>query len=666
MTAAAELFAVVDVERWSRKVSLDRALLPADPIYVLLSVVPESFGGLTTAALQRSTGFSETDVRPIEVLTKSDEMIDPAVRTDQLRTSGQIGEKVRIRNVWFEIMALADEDLAALSTISPLVIPSDDEPIERAMSLSPLGVDEYDDRRAQSERDQEEASAHRRLFRKAEDGTVLQVDHMRPGDGTLAISDRRDLRTRGARGGRLITLFTRGGQPAAQWRSLKEMYHSWMDLVIGSRESILIIDSAPTGGLFFDYQRDNVTTVQCIHTHHLRQMRRDVRSKNTEDVMRLLTHLDWFDVVAVLTSGQLNGLQAAGVVGGNGVVLPNMLIDPPKGGVEGHDQLRGVIVGRQASVKRLDHAIRAIALAAESEPGLHVDMFGHGQQSQKLLELSRELGVSEIIAQHGYDPRGKDNFATASFTLLCSKYEGFGLVLLEAMAAGCIPIAYDVEYGPEDLITDGVNGFLVPDGDTEALALAITRLLGMEAHAVRQMREAAIKRASDFSPERVTIQWGHVLDQATSLHARLHESPIEAELIDIDSDATAMRLIIDVTGSAVSNASQAMVGWIGRSREAYGRVEARMSLSGAVLRLEADLDARSFDEIEPGAALDVVVDLQSGGTRSRSRIGCRRFNLPDPVKRMAESTSRGRSTPDGPGSTIPYVTVKGNLSFRRI
>src|SRR5699024_10572700 len=148
------------------------------------------------------------------------------------------------------------------------------------------------------------------------------------------------------------------------------------------------------------------------------------------------------------------------------------------GGVDEHDPSHGVIVGRQASVKRLDHAVRAIALAAERDPDLHVDMFGHGQQSQRLLRLGQELGVDEVITQHGYDPQGKQSFAGASFTLLCSKYEGFGLVLVEAMAAGCIPIAYDIDYGPRDIITDGVDGFLVPDGDVEALAAAIRRLRG--------------------------------------------------------------------------------------------------------------------------------------------------------------------------------------------
>lgn len=324
-----------------------------------------------------------------------------------------------------------------------------------------------------------------------------------------------------------------------------------------------------------------------------------------------------------------------------------------------------MIVGRQASVKRLDHAVRAIALAAERDPDLHVDMFGHGQQSQRLLRLGQELGVDEVITQHGYDPQGKQSFAGASFTLLCSKYEGFGLVLVEAMAAGCIPIAYDIDYGPRDIITDGVDGFLVPDGDVEALAAAIRRLRGLDAQAVERMRSAAIARARDYSPKSVTEQWGKVLDRARSCHVATRESPIDAELVAIDDAGSQLRLVVDVTGAAATDLRRAMVGWVGRAREAYGRIEARMSPGGSGVRLEAELDLRRFEEIESGAVLDVFVDLVGTDTRSRARIDSKRFDMPDPAKGGVGSAA-DRADDDPSTSIVPYSTVKGNLSLRRM
>lgn len=601
---------------------LGEKLLPAVPIYVLVSVVPESFGGLTTAALQRSSAFADLDQRNIEVLTKSDEMIDPELRTRQLQEKGQISHKVNIRNVWFELERMSEDDLVKVSTELEPRVPSDDHTLE--------------------------SNGQRVVRRTAADGSVLQTDRFRR-DGTCVISDRRDLAEKGKRGGRLVTLFTREGRAVAQWRSLKQMYQSWMDMVIGGEESILIIDSAPTGGLFYDYQRDNVTMVQCIHTHHLRQMHRDVRSKNTVDVMRLLTHLDWFDAVAVLTRGQNEDFIESGVIATNSVVLPNMLVDPPRGEAAGHDRSRGVIVGRHASVKRLDHALTAIAIAADTAPDLYVDLYGHGAQSDKLATLTEQLGLGARVTQHGYDPRGKEQFKNASFTILCSKYEGFGLVLLEAMFGGCIPIAYDIEFGPSDLITDGVDGFLVPDGDVDALAAAIAKLHAMDEKQVARMRRAAIRRAREFSPKNVTKRWGSTLAEVRERRRTLRESSTTAELTSICVSDVGVRVSAEVSGDGATEDCSVMVGWIGRGREAYGRVEAQARRYGNNLHVDATIDRNRLDAIEPGAVLDIYIDVLGEESWGRSRIASANSPMPEPHMGIA-----------------PYTTVGGSLSIGRV
>lgn len=594
-------------------------LLPAVPIYVLVSVVPESFGGLTTAALQRSSAFADVDERNIEVLTKHHEMIDPVLRTQQLQETGAISKNVRIRNAWFELRNLEDGDLLSVPTELVPSIPSDDH------ALHPDG--------------------QATVSRTATDGTVLQTDHFRP-DGTRAISDRRDVHEMGTPGGRLITLFSRNGRAVAQWRNLKQMYHAWMDIVVGDEEAILIIDSAPTGGLFYDYQRENVTMVQCIHTHHIRQMHRDARKKNTPDIMRLLTHLDWFDFVSILTQRQEIDLSEAGVISNNSIVLPNMLVDPPRGPDGMNDRARGVIVGRQAAVKRLDHAIKAIGIAAEHNPDLYVDMYGHGAQSDKLAALIERLGLGARMTQHGYDPRGKDQFKGASFTILCSRYEGFGLVLLEAMSAGCIPIAYDVEFGPSDLITDGINGFLVPEGDINALATMVIKISTMGEEEAARMRQAAMRRARDFSPENVTRQWGRALADARRSPRKLRERSIAASLASISRSDDGVSLTADVSGDGAVEDTSVMVGWISRDLDVYGRVEGAVSIGDNGLHIDAKVGSERLESIESGTVLDIYIDVLGTDFWSRTRI--RSIGIPMPEPREGFS---------------PYTTVGGNLSI---
>ena len=92
------------------------------------------------------------------------------------------------------------------------------------------------------------------------------------------------------------------------------------------------------------------------------------------------------------------------------------------------------------------------------------------------------------------------------------------------MAAGCLPIAYDVRYGPSDLIRNGRNGYLVPSGDIDALAAAIVRLRQMPARTVEAKRHAAMRAVRAFDEERITRLWARELRRAEVLR-RMRRSP---------------------------------------------------------------------------------------------------------------------------------------------
>src|SRR5699024_7865889 len=79
---------------------------------------------------------------------------------------------------------------------------------------------------------------------------------------------------------------------------------------------------------------------------------------------------------------------------------------------------------------------------------------------------------------------------------------------------GCIPIAYDVRYGPSSIITHGVDGFLVPSGDIEALAAMINHVTRLDDETLARMRRSAVERAKDYLPEQIVSDWGRVLREA--------------------------------------------------------------------------------------------------------------------------------------------------------
>src|SRR5699024_11802642 len=138
------------------------------------------------------------------------------------------------------------------------------------------------------------------------------------------------------------------------------------------------------------------------------------------------------------------------------------------------DPLRGVVIGRIDPGKRIDHAIRALGAARKSSAlNAKLNIVGTGPDEPNLRSLVRDLDLSGIVSFGGFTKRPSEEFDRSSFSLLASKSEGFGIVLVESMNAGCISISYDVPYGPADIIHLGVNVFLVPTGEVRALARTV-------------------------------------------------------------------------------------------------------------------------------------------------------------------------------------------------
>lgn len=135
------------------------------------------------------------------------------------------------------------------------------------------------------------------------------------------------------------------------------------------------------------------------------------------------------------------------------------------------------IVGRLAADKRVDIAIRAFAQVAEEFPDESLKICGKGPELASLQRLVADLGLDAQVEFVGHVADPLQVFAEAKGSILTSKYEGFGLVLLESMSRGTPVAAFDVIYGPRDVIRNGVNGYLVSDGDVEQLSVAMHQLL---------------------------------------------------------------------------------------------------------------------------------------------------------------------------------------------
>ena len=184
------------------------------------------------------------------------------------------------------------------------------------------------------------------------------------------------------------------------------------------------------------------------------------------------------DAFVTLTARQRDEIAARrGRTSNMHVVANPVTIPPAPDPPPARDPLRATVLARLSPQKQLVHAVAAWERVVAAVPGARLDIYGEGPERELVESAIAERGLGEAVAMRGFDPGARDALWTSSALLLTSVFEGYPLSTLEAMARGCPVVSYDVRYGPREQITDGVDGFVVPDGDVAALAARVVELL---------------------------------------------------------------------------------------------------------------------------------------------------------------------------------------------
>ena len=166
---------------------------------------------------------------------------------------------------------------------------------------------------------------------------------------------------------------------------------------------------------------------------------------------------------------------------------------------------RILTVGTMKTVK--NHPLLLRAFAQLDQPDARLMFVGDGQRREALLSLAQELGVRDRVIFPGFHPDPTPFYKTADLFVLSSNYEGFGNVIVEAMACGTPVVSTDCPSGPAEILENGKWGRLIPVGNADALAEA------MRASLEDDHDSATLKRrAADFAPEIAARKYLKLLD----------------------------------------------------------------------------------------------------------------------------------------------------------
>lgn len=302
-----------------------------------------------------------------------------------------------------------------------------------------------------------------------------------------------------------ITLFDPDGRPSEVLTSPIELIHSYLDRVIGDDHVFLSVESRRADPEMLTYGRPNVKQLYVLHNPHIAPPF-DNPKRIRPSYKQLLDNSRTVGSVVFLTDAQRADAEAKYRRRANFAVIPHaarpVTLDPSIS----RDPNLVVMLARLDPQKRLADAIHAFGQVVRQIPQARLEIYGHGPDRASLEELIRRLRLEDSVALRGYTNNPGLVYQRAAMSLLTSAFEGFGLVILESLSYGCPVISYDLKYGPSDIISDGVNGFLVANGDVDALARKVVGVL--REPALRQRLSATAPSAVEgFSPEAFVARW---------------------------------------------------------------------------------------------------------------------------------------------------------------
>ncbi|MCC5947066.1 MAG: glycosyltransferase [Nitriliruptoraceae bacterium] len=284
----------------------------------------------------------------------------------------------------------------------------------------------------------------------------------------------------------------------------------WTDLVLarrlrGIREGVIIPTRA---GLSIVAARSVRPGVRIVAQQHL-------PFDNEADQLRppLLDAYRRCDAVTTLTDADATRIRAElGEVGPPVHVIPNSVEQAVDAPARASGPERILCVGRMSPVKGTDLLIDAFVHVNGHRPTTELRLVGPARRDRldAMRSLALARGVAERISFLPATARVEAELLQATICVVPSRHEAFGMVIVEAMNLGIPVVAFDCPNGPREIITDGVDGLLVPPEDAEALADAMVRVLSD-----RSLREelscAGRRRAADFSAGAVAARFDAVV-----------------------------------------------------------------------------------------------------------------------------------------------------------
>lgn len=195
-------------------------------------------------------------------------------------------------------------------------------------------------------------------------------------------------------------------------------------------------------------------------------------------------------------------------------VIPNPVSLPAPSPASCIPDNQVLAVGRLAHQKGFDDLLKAWAQVIAQRPDAHLTIIGEGPDQAALQTQAQSLSLTQHVSWLPFTDRIFEHYQQSSLLAVSSRYEGQGLVLLEAQTYGLPIVSFDCDFGPREVINNHLDGILCEPANPDALAAALLDLLNDPARCAA-MRHNAKKAAEKYALPDVLAKWNQLFQQLT-------------------------------------------------------------------------------------------------------------------------------------------------------
>lgn len=491
--------------------------------YFLTPSIPLKFGGLTTALFRRADFFTKEFNNYVTVLTfKYSPNIDYV--KESLTERGYINDKVILNNIYeyYSQSPLNNRLNHPLSLFTNVENKENGEyqSTEFDTILMKSGLENnfyikiecYNQGVLERIYELNENNNLKRI-RNFKDGNLVEELFYR-NDGTLYLRKTFE----GTAKSKIKEIFLIGNNEEVikRFKNHKEFQTNWMnELMDNQKENFLIVDGRPLDSFVLNYKAKKVLKLFVIHSTHLRDPFETYSTLRMGNRALLNTdHIDRADGIIFLTNAQKDDVKKRFGDRSTYKVIPHYLEYEEKKKVIPKEENQFVVISRFHEEKQLDHIIKAFSIVRDAGFEFKLNLFGDGGTKHQLETLIEDLNLHEQVLLKGFTANPLQEFEVSEGSFLTSKYEGFGLTILESLISGCPVFAYDIKYGPSDMIENGYNGYLVEKNNINELAERLITYIKLSSEEKQTLINHARESAEKFNREAHAQQWKEALDGA--------------------------------------------------------------------------------------------------------------------------------------------------------